>query len=249
MELWGLQPNIYSVEVISPSGESTKRIESSMNIHRELKFISSTTVLQIDYSLVATHTGEEVILFRFETPMEGIWKINIFTQGDLTGSYNIWLPINSFLTKDTYFINANPYTTIISPSSSFSTIAVTSYNPDTENLSVQASKGYSRTGEVKPDLAAPGDNIVVPTLDHGFAKASGSSIAAAHTTGINALLLEWGIVRGFYPGLDSVEIKKFLIRGANRKKSLTYPNRDWGYGAINVYNVFNVFRSAFPKRQ
>jgi subtilisin family serine protease len=248
MELWGLQPNTYSVEVISPSGESSKQIESSMNIHREIKFVTANTTLQIDYSLIATHTGEQVILFRFETPVEGIWKLNIFTQGDLIGSYNMWLPIDTFLPKDTYFINANPYTTIISPSSSIPAIAVTSYNPDTENISFQASRGYSRMGDVKPELAAPGENIVVPTLDHGFTTASGSSIAAAHTTGINALLLEWGIVRGFYPNMDSNEIKKFLIRGASRKKNIDYPNRDWGYGVINIYNVFNVFRTAFPIR-
>jgi hypothetical protein len=77
---------------------------------------------------------------------------------------------------------------------------------------------------------------------------SGTSAAAAHTTGAAAMLLEWGIVRGNYPGIDSVEVKKFLIRGAQRNTNLTYPNRDWGYGIMDIYNVFDTLRADFQTR-
>jgi hypothetical protein len=42
-----------------------------------------------------------------------------------------------------------------------------------------------------------------------------------------------------------VEVKKFIIRGAKRNPGLIYPNRDWGYGILDVYNIFNILRSEF----
>jgi hypothetical protein len=88
--------------------------------------------------------------------------------------------------------------------------------------------------------------MVVPTLAKGFTTVSGTSLAAAYTAGISAIMLEWGIVRGFYPIMDTTVIKKYLVRGARRSKFLQYPNRDWGYGIIDLYNVFNVLRTDFP---
>jgi hypothetical protein len=62
------------------------------------------------------------------------------------------------------------------------------------------------------------------------------------------MLLEWSSVQGNFPRLDTVGIKKFLIRGARRSGNLTYPNRDWGYGMIDIYNAFNILRSDIVAR-
>jgi hypothetical protein len=35
-----------------------------------------------------------------------------------------------------------------------------------------------------------------------------------------------------------------MIRGARRSVELTYPNRDWGYGILDVYNIFDAIRSS-----
>jgi hypothetical protein len=61
--------------------------------------------------------------------------------------------------------------------------------------------------------------------------------------GISAMVLEWSVVQGNFPRIDTVGIKKFLIRGARRSPNLTYPNTDWGYGIIDIYNAFNVLRA------
>lgn len=98
-----------------------------------------------------------------------------------------------------------------------------------------------------PLNAAPGVDIIVPDLQHKFTTASGTGVAAAFTAGVAAMMLEWGVVKGFYSEINTVDIKKFLIRGAKRSKQLQYPNRDWGYGIIDVYNVFNILRTSFLK--
>lgn len=246
MELWGAMPNTYSVDIISPDGERSGRIEESIYANRKFDFIFANSTVFVDYRIIETHTGEQLILFRFKHPANGIWRFQVYTRGDLKGSYHIWLPMGNFISNNTYFLESNPYTTITNPSDSFSPIAVTAYNPDNNALYIEASKGFTRTGTIKPELTAPGSNIIVPSLDQSFETASGTGLAAAHTAGIAALLMEWGIVKGFYPRLDSVEIKKFLIRGATRDSNLTYPNRDWGYGIIDLYNVLNVIRGRFP---
>ena len=39
-------------------------------------------------------------------------------------------------------------------------------------------------------------------------------------------------------GRNDVPVKAFLIRGAKRNPALSYPNREWGYGALNLYETF-----------
>lgn len=246
MELWGSLPNTYSIDILSPSGEYIPRITESLREARELNFIFEETTISVNYHLVESLSGEQLILLRFRKPTPGIWTFKVYTRGDSTGSFHIWLPMSGFISTSTYFVSSDPYTTITSPGNSLSPITVTAYNPVNEALYLKASKGYTRNLDVKPDLAAPGVNIVVPTLTKEFTVATGTGLAAAHTAGICAIMMEWGIVRGFYPEMDSTVIKKYLIRGAKRSKSLEYPNKDWGYGIIDLYNVFNTLRTNFP---
>ncbi len=243
MELWGTAPNTYSIDILSPAGEYIPRISEGLNVNREISFIFERTRIFVDYQLIEAQTGDQLILMRFLAPTPGIWRFQVYTRGDLEGSFHIWLPMNGFISEDTYFIQSDPYTTITSPGNSLVPITATAYNPINNSLYQRASRGYTRIGEVKPDLAAPGVNIQAPTLEHGFTEISGTSAAAAHTTGVTAILLEWGIVLNNYPGIDSAEVKKFLIRGASRSPTQIYPNRDWGYGILDIYNVFDILRA------
>ena len=67
-------------------------------------------------------------------------------------------------------------------------------------------------------------------------------MAAAHTAGIGAIFLQWGIVDKNRISINTSEIKALLIKGATRTDR-TYPNRDWGYGTINAYQAFESLRS------
>jgi subtilisin family serine protease len=243
MELWGSAPMTYSIDIVSPSGESIPRITESLQVNRNISFVFEKTRIALDYRMVESSTGDQLILLRFRNPSSGIWRFQVYGRGNLKGSFHIWLPMNGFITEDTYFVQSNPYTTITSPGNSIIPITVTAYNSENNNLYRQAGRGYSRIGTIKPEITAPGINIQSPDLNHGFTQMSGTSAAAAHTAGIAALILEWAIVRNNYPGVDSVEVKRFLIRGAKRNPNLTYPNRDWGYGILDIYNVFDTLRT------
>lgn len=46
-----------------------------------------------------------------------------------------------------------------------------------------------------------------------------------------------------YADMDSLAVKKFLIGGAVQDEGRVYPNREWGYGKLNLYEVFNNLRN------
>lgn len=245
MELWGKAPNTYSVDILSPSGEYIPRIAEGLHVSRVISFIFDRTVIYVDYEMIETATGDQVIVMRFQTPAAGIWRLQVYTRGNLEGSFHIWLPMNGFIGSNTYFVQSDNYTTITTPGDAELPITVTAYNPVAgNNLYQQASRGYTRTGAIKPDFAAPGVNVQCPSPGNGYTTYTGTGVAAAHTAGVSAILLEWAIVRNNYPGVTSVEAKKFFIRGANRSENLIYPNRDWGYGILDIFNVFDQLRAS-----
>lgn len=242
MELWGASPNTFSIDILTPTGEYVPRIPARLNETRDIQFVFEQTTIQITYVLVEGQTGDQLILMRFRKPTEGIWRFQVYASTDLNSNFNIWLPITDFISSQTYFTEPDPDYTITSPGNTVVPIVVTTYDHTTGSLYLHASRGFTRTNKIAPSFAAPGVNITGPTTNNGFTTSSGSSIAAAHTTGVAAMFLEWGVVRGNYTQLDSVEINKLLIRGAKRDPNLTYPNKAWGYGILDVYNTFNTLR-------
>ena len=67
---------------------------------------------------------------------------------------------------------------------------------------------------------------------------TGTSAAAAITAGAAANLLGWGIVEGNYPTMSEASVKSYLIRGAQRNPALTYPNREFGYVTLDLFQTF-----------
>jgi len=245
LELWGDTPGIYSIDVLSPSGEYIPRIPPSLRVNRVISFIFEKTMLYINYHTIESETGDQLILIRFENASPGIWRFNVYGHGDLATGFHMWLPMGSFISRNTFFIQPNIFTTVLSPGTSIYPITVTSYNPVNNNLYVNSSRGYTRDNTIKPEIAAPGVNYLAPTLNHTFELFSGTSVSAAHTAGVAALMLEWGRVRGNNPGMDSNVLKNILIRGARRRANLVYPNRDWGYGILDIFSVFENMREDY----
>lgn len=232
LELWGQQPDIFSVEIITPSGEFVSRIQAGNRVSRKIEFIYEQTIIYLDYNLIETINGSQVITMRFDKPSQGIWKIRVFVDNALSGYYNMWLPISEFLTSDTYFMNSSPYVTLTQPSSAYYPITVSAYNHRDNSIWIDSGRGNAANGIVKPDIAAPGVSVYGPRAgsDHTmYTVKSGTSIAAAHTAGAAALLFEWKIRNADYSITNTLDIKSLLILGAHRDRNRVYPNPEWGY--------------------
>ncbi|MBQ6697029.1 MAG: S8 family peptidase [Lachnospiraceae bacterium] len=238
MEFWGSVPDIFNISVRSPGGETIPPLRLGVEQRDTYRFIFEDTVVTIQSVLVEAGAGEEFIRFRFQAPTPGIWTIRVTTLGEIhNGVFHMWLPITQFLSSTTFFLEASPDTTITEPAMASEVICVTNYNHVNNSFYLESGRGFSRTGQIRPDFAAPGVNV--PTL---YGNRTGSSLSAAITAGGVAQFMQWAVVEGNSPLAESREIRNYFIKGAVRLPELTYPNREWGYGALNVLGAFEKLR-------
>lgn len=242
MEIWGQPPDLLSVSITSPSGEVVPRIPARIGQSDVLTFLFERTVIYVDYRIVEQRSGAELILLRFENPSIGIWHINVYGSNIANGTFHAWLPIRQFVGENTYFISPEPNVTLTSPSDSKRAISVGGYDSSNGSFYINSGRGYTRSGIIKPDFTAPSVNVYVPLPGDGFGVRSGTSIGAALTAGAAAQLFEWGINDKNQPDMNSEDVKNFLIRGAERNPGQMYPDRQWGWGRMNVYNAFDILR-------
>lgn len=235
-ELWGSVPAKHAISIRTPGGEVTPRVDFREQNSREFTFIYEDSRVQVDHVLVEEGSGEELIFFRFINPTPGVWTIRVTISGNSAEStFHMWLPLEEFLQSDTYFLRPSPYTTLTEPSNTRTVISVTTYNDENDSFWADSGRGYTRLGRIKPDFAAPGVNI-----DTILGKRTGSSMAVAIASGAAALFFQWAVVEQNQLRVESRELKNYLIRGADRFPGIDYPNREWGYGRLNLAGTFNV---------
>lgn len=234
MELWTRESELYSVSFISPTGEMIPRVPNTSPEEHRITFLLESTVIYLSYSGAESATGSQLIMMRFQDPTPGIWKIQVHNELFIQGEYHIWLPATGLISDNTFFLRPNPDTTITDPGNAALVITTAAYNHRNNSLYIHSSRGYTRLGMVKPDLAAPGVDIVIPRNE----TATGTSVAAAHLAGAAANLLSWGITGQNDLLINTSSAKAILIRGARRNPNITYPNREWGYGMLDLYNSF-----------
>lgn len=241
MELWTEIPNILSISLVSPSGESTSTIPIRGNTITELPFLFERTRVVVDYRILVEQTNSELISFRFSAPAPGIWKLNVKPLRVIDGRFHIWLPLTEFIGGEVYFLDSDPYYTLTNPANTLNSIVVSYYNGSTGGLALASGRGYTRTDLINPNITAPGIEVEGALPQGRFAVRSGASIAAAVTSGAAALLLEWLFQIGT-PSIDSYQLKSLMILGAVRPPDMEYPNREWGFGQLNLYNTLDEMR-------
>jgi subtilisin family serine protease len=108
-------------------------------------------------------------------------------------------------------------------------------------ISAYSNRGYSRRGDTKPDLAAPGQYHIVPAVpatekqklprdkNGKLTIFNGTSAATPYTAGVIALMLEKD------PSLTVGQVKDLLHKHASHDTYVgDVPNATWGYGKLDL---------------
>jgi len=236
LELWGNVPDTFTVSVRSPGGETIPALRLGIQDSITYGFVYEKTRITIAGVLVEPVSGEELILMRIVAPTPGIWTFRVEASGEVhNGTFHMWLPITQFLNTSVYFLEATPYITLTEPSMADNVISVSAYDAANNSFYIESGRGFTRLGMIKPDFAAPGVNV--STIQ---GRQSGSSLAAAITAGAVAQFMQWAVVQGNNRVVASQEIKNYFVRGASRSYDIVYPNREWGYGRLNMVGTFDA---------
>ena len=112
------------------------------------------------------------------------------------------------------------------------------YNQMNNKIMGESGKGFFRDGIIKPDILAPGVDIAAMSINNKVVGLTGASAATAIVAGVCALIFQWGIVDKNQPSMYNSQLISYLIGGAIRDKNEVYPDRNLGYGKLDLYGIF-----------
>lgn len=242
-ELWGTLPAVFRISVRSPGGELIPETDFRLGASVDYTFVYEKTRVRIDYMPNEINTGNELILLRFTLPSPGVWTISVRGLRSLSGSmFDLWLLPKQFLDGEVSFLAPDPDVTLTMPSYTEDAVTLTSYNSGNGSFFYRSGRGFSRTGKIKPDLAAPG--VSISTAKGPY---SGGSMAAALTAGAAAQLFQWCVYENNYRRISGRGIRGFLSRGAREERLEEYPSRLWGYGRLDMRRTFDEIAGNYPE--
>ncbi|WP_026732034.1 S8 family serine peptidase [Fischerella sp. PCC 9605] len=214
--------------------------------------------LKFDYDVdLSGDTSATIFLLggRAKYIQSGKWKLLLRGDSVEVGRYDVWI---SGICKQSRFLrnSADDSCTITIPGNAKRIITVGSYvissstnpQPSTSlepgNISSFSSRGPTRYGLQKPEIAAPGEEIIsarsksadpdqCPAYHDSrhYTPMMGTSMAAPHVTGAAALILSVN------QGLTCEQVKQILMQTARRDDFVcSAPNLNyiWGSGKLDV---------------
>ena len=239
IQIWKEYTDQIEISIINPSGVRVGPVPEILGPHR---FRIGQTEILLYYGEPSPYSISQEIyidLLPVESYLtEGIWRIVLSAGKIVTGQYEMWLPSDNVLNRGTGFLFPTDATTLTIPSSASRAISVGAYDARTFAYADFSGRGEKINREnrlmfadSKPDLAAPGVDLLVPASEGSTQRVSGTSFATPLVSGAAALLMEWGIEKGNDPYLYGEKLKAYLRKGAKKLRGETdYPNERVGYG-------------------
>lgn len=232
VQLWKNYADRFEVSLLTPSGEVVGPFTEGDPVSR---FQIPGAELLVLYGQPSPYRVAQELYLDFvpegDYLVSGVYRIHLRPRTIIDGRYNLWLPGQAGRSATTRFLTPDPEVTLTIPSTAENVITVSAYDSGREAYAPFSGRGFTRTEAIKPDIAAPGVNIVSTEPGGGYAEFTGTSFAAPFVTGSAALLMEWGITLGNDPFLYGEKIKAYLIRGAKTLPGfadLPDPRLGWG---------------------
>ena len=239
VQIWKAYFDQVDISIIAPSGTRIGPVQEQLGSQQ---FVVGNTQILLYYGEPSPFSIDQEIFLDF-LPRNiyidsGIWKIVLTPRKIVNGEFAMWLPTEGILNLGTGFLFPTKERTLTIPSTAYRTIAVGAYDARTFSYAEFSGRGPAGPGtRAKPDIVAPGVDVLAPVSGGGFTNMSGTSFATPFATGSSALLMQWGIVNKNDPFLYGEKVKAYFQRGAREFQGIMeYPNSLVGYGALCVEN-------------
>ena len=237
IQIWKNYVDDFLVELVYPDGN---RLQVSKTFGEVSKAVYRQTSIYVYYGEPSPFSINQQILIQMIGNNgyinSGLYFIELIPVNIKFGEYNMWMSANP-VSKDTAFINSNPFTTLTIPSTALNAVSVGAYNSATNAYADFSGRGYTvGIMTVKPDIMAPGVNITGAKNGGGYVTRTGTSVAAPFVTGSAAIIMEWGIVRGNDLYMYGEKLKAVLLRGAVPLPGISIPSANAGWGKLCLKN-------------
>ncbi len=254
LELWYNPQDRFAVEVRSPDGFWTRKVEPGQYIENEP--LPNGTFLSVYNELYHPANGANCISVYLSPPLmpggkiegvaPGTWTVRLSGLDVRDGSYHGWIERDdprslgarggdrqlwnfpSFFAERS---NVDSYS-VSSLACGHNVVSVANLDEWGERINVSSSQGPTRDGRAKPDVCAPGTDIVAANgfagEDDPWISMTGTSMASPFVAGVIGLML------AARPSLTAPQILALLRRTAQPLSGSDYAWRDdAGFGAIN----------------
>ena len=240
LQLWKAYADEIEIFLETPAGENLPVLSEKIDIQR---YRAGETELLIYYGKPGPFQVTQEIYFDFIprgtylTP--GVWKIHLQGRRIKEGNYNLWLPGGNVLNTVTGFYRPVAAETLTIPSTAAKVITVGAYDSRLNAYADFSGRGGENLSYPKPDLVAPGVDILAPSVGGSYTGVTGTSFATPFVTGSAALMMEWGITRRNDPFLWGEKVKAYLRRGARPLPGFDrYPNESVGWGEDVIIRLY-----------
>lgn len=235
IQLWKNYVDEWGIQITVPSGDSTPIINKDGYI---FTYELDGTTVKLLYGTPKPYSKYQEVYISLipqnRYVKSGIWNISIIPERTVNGRYDLWLPTSGSINENTRFLTPDPFITLTVPAGTRKAITVGAYNGNNDSIASFSGRGFTREdNQIKPDIVAPGVNIVSASNTGGTTIRSGTSMATPFVSGSAALMMEWGIVRGNDAFLYGEKVKAYMIRGARHLAGINeYPSELAGWGAL-----------------
>lgn len=259
MEIWYSSRDRFRVTITDPNDVSSQPLEPGQDPIFEN--LNNDTNVFVDSERFTIFNGDSRIYIQLEpsnagnSVTRGVWTVTVEALESTSGRFDAWIerdlrdPDNNFADQS-FFVGTDfdPVQTLGTPATTRRALAIANYDHRTQALNDSSSRGPTRSNMNKPEIAAPGTEILASHSLGGRpgpggilfpmrVGKSGTSMSAPHVTGGIALLMEEN------SGLSSSQITKLLIATSEHPDRSHGFDAAWGYGRLNIRHALALLRN------
>lgn len=237
----GKGPDKFFLQLISPSGDISQIIRYAPDdrIYRGRFYIEKTSYIVLN-KFPWLESGDQRIEINLMDIKPGIWTLRLSPEFIIHGDFDVYLPNKALIDKTTRFTDSKSNATITKLGLASSVITIGTYNDKTNSLWIGSSKGNLSGNRVRPDIIAPGVDIISTFNYNEYNTATGTGVSSSIVCGSLALIMQYLEEESRVPKLSlfTEPLRTYLMIGATRQEIYTYPNISQGYGIFNLRDTF-----------